>query len=140
MLSVKLIPTMSSWDCQRAKHSRAHLPYPRAKKKTLKVYPDKLPLVDEFNGKLFKIGQKVRILLDYPINNTNNARLNGKFRSSDIKWTPQIYKITEVLLKPNYPPMYLTDKNDEFADMATRILNECISLNDIEEIESGASY
>ena len=82
------------------------------KKKTLKVYPDKLPLVDEFNGKLFKIGQKVRILLDYPINNTNNARLNGKFRSSDIKWTPQMYKITEVLLKPNYPPMYLTDKND----------------------------
>lgn len=31
--------------------------------------------------------------------------------------------------------LYLTDKNDEFADMATRILNECISLNDIEEIE-----
>ena len=76
---------------------------------------NKLPLVNEYNGKLYKIGQKVRILLDYPINNTNYARLNGNFRSSDIRWSPQIYKITEVLLKPNYPPMYLTDKNDNVA-------------------------
>ncbi len=33
----------------------------------------------------------------------------GDFRSGDIKWTTQVYKITEVLLKPGYPPMYLTD-------------------------------
>lgn len=82
------------------------------KKKPLKLSADALPLVDKYNGKLLKIGQKVRVLLDYPINNTNNARLYGKFRSSDIKWSPKIYKITEVLLKPNYPPMYLTDKDD----------------------------
>ena len=74
-----------------------------------------LPLVNEYNGKLYKIGQNVRVLLDYPINNTNHARLNGKFRSSDIRFSPQIYKITEVILKPNYPPLYLTDKNDDVA-------------------------
>lgn len=31
--------------------------------------------------------------------------------------------------------LYLTDKNEEFADMATRIFNKCISIDDIEEIE-----
>ena len=31
--------------------------------------------------------------------------------------------------------LYLTDKNEEFADMATKIFNECISLSDIEEVE-----
>ena len=85
------------------------------KRKPHKVKINDLPLVNEYNGNMYKIGQKVRILLDYPINNTNNARLNGKFRSSDIKWSTQVYKITEVLIKPNYPPMYLTDKNDNVA-------------------------
>lgn len=71
-----------------------------------------LPLIDEFTGKLLKIGQKVRILLDYPINNTNHARLNGTFRSTDIRWSPEVYTITELLLKPGFPPMYLTSKGD----------------------------
>ena len=39
----------------------------------------------------------------------------GDFRSSDIKWTTKVYKITEVLLKPGYPPMYLTDADDNVA-------------------------
>lgn len=71
-----------------------------------------LPLVDKFNGKLLTIGTKVRVLLDYPINTVNNARISGKFRSSDIRWSTETYKITEVLLKPGQPPMYLTDKDD----------------------------
>lgn len=82
------------------------------KKEPLKLSPDGIPLVNEYSGKLLKMGQTVRILLDYPINNTNNARLYGKFRSTDIRWTPKYYKITQILLKPNYPPMYLTDKDD----------------------------
>jgi hypothetical protein len=85
------------------------------KKEPLQLNSDGIPLVNEYSGKLLKIGQRVRIKLDYPINNTNHARLYGKFRSTDIKWTPKIYKITQILLKPNYPPMYLTDKNDNVA-------------------------
>jgi hypothetical protein len=87
----------------------------KRKKKPLTQEINPLPLVDEYNGKLLQIGQKVRLKLDYPINNTNNARLNGTFRSSDIKWSPKVYKITEVLLKPGFPPMYLTDINDNVA-------------------------
>jgi hypothetical protein len=46
-----------------------------------------LPIVDKYSGKLLSIGQKVRLLLDYPVNNTNQARLGGKFRSTDVRWT-----------------------------------------------------
>lgn len=53
--------------------------------------------------------------MDYPINTVDNKRLHGKIRSSDIKWSPEIHRITQVLLKPNYPPMYLTDNNDNVA-------------------------
>jgi hypothetical protein len=85
------------------------------KKKPLvkEIYPD--PIADKYSGNLLKIGQKVRIKLDFPINNTDNKRLNGTFRTSDIRWTPQTYEITEVLLKPGQVPLYLTDKNDNVA-------------------------
>jgi hypothetical protein len=85
------------------------------KKKPLEEEINPLPIVDKYSGKLLSIGQKVRLLLDYPVNNTNQARLGGKFRSGDTRWTQKIYKITEVLLKPGYPPMYLTDANDNVA-------------------------
>lgn len=88
---------------------------PKNKKTPLKTEINDEPIVDEYNGKLLRIGQNVRLLLDYPINTTNNARLNGKFRSSDIRWSPKIYKITEVILKPSYPPMYLTNSGDNVA-------------------------
>jgi hypothetical protein len=85
------------------------------KKKPLEQEINPLPIVDKYSGKLLSIGQKVRLLLDYPVNNTNKARLGGKFRSTDVRWTQKIYKITEVLLKPGYPPMYLTDADDDVA-------------------------
>lgn len=85
------------------------------RKKPLKEEIKPEPIVDEYSGKLLKIGQKVRLLLDYPVNNTNQARLSGNFRSTDVRWSQKVYTITEVLLKPGYPPMYLTDANDNVA-------------------------
>lgn len=85
------------------------------KKIPLKQEIDNMPIVDKWSGDLLRIGQNVRLLLDYPINNTNKSRIYGKFRSTDVRWTQKIYKITEVLLKPGYPPMYLTDINDNVA-------------------------
>lgn len=85
------------------------------KKKPINKEISEDPIADEFTGNLYKIGQKVRMLLDFPINNVDNKRLNGTFRSSDIRWSPKVYKITEVLLKPGFPPMYLTDANDNVA-------------------------
>lgn len=54
---------------------------------------------------LLKRGDKVRIQLDEP-RNINNVKLIGKFRSSDIRWTPETYTIDEILMKPNQPVMY----------------------------------
>lgn len=85
------------------------------KKKPIDKEISEDPIADEFTGNLYKIGQKVRIQLDFPINNVDNKRLNGTFRSSDIRWSPKVYEITEVLLKPGFPPMYLTDANDNVA-------------------------
>jgi len=51
---------------------------PKNKKIPLKKEINDEPIVDEYTGKLLKIGQKVRLLLDYSINTTNNARVNGK--------------------------------------------------------------
>lgn len=75
----------------------------------------KEPIVDDYTGKLLTEGTRVRILLDYPIDAVENKRLYGNFRSTDIRWSPEIYKITEVLIKPSYPPMYLTSNNDNVA-------------------------
>lgn len=91
------------------------LNYKKNKKTPLKQPIQDFPIVDKYSGKLLKIGQKVRILLDYPINNTNEKRLNGNFRSTDTRWTKDLYTITEIILKPGFPPMYLTDKNDNIA-------------------------
>jgi hypothetical protein len=85
------------------------------KKKPLteEISPD--PIADEYTGNLYKIGQKVRLLLDKPVDAVRGNRLYGNFRSSDIRWTTKVYKITEVLLKPGFVPMYLTDADDNVA-------------------------
>lgn len=103
---------------------------PKNRKIPLKteIYPD--PITDKFTGNLLKIGQKVKIKLDYPINTTDQKRLNGKFRSTDIKWTPETYKINEVLLKPSYPPMYLTSNDDNVARTKNQL--QPITGNEIE--------
>jgi hypothetical protein len=105
------------------------------KKKPLTKELSEYPIYDSYTGNLLPIGQKVRVQLDYPINTTNNARLNGKFRSSDIRWSVKIYKIEELILKPGYPPMYLIDNNDNIA----RTKNQ-LSIVSKNEKEPDAKY
>lgn len=61
---------------------------------------------------VYMIGQKVRTLLFYPIDNITNKSLYGKFRTGDIRWSKDIHKITNILIQPNRPLMYIID-NDE---------------------------
>ena len=77
---------------------------------TQEISPD--PIADDYTGNLLKIGQEVRLQLDKPIDNVKGKRLIGGFRNSDARWTMKTYKITEVLLKPGFPPAYLTNAND----------------------------
>lgn len=57
---------------------------------------------------LLKKGDKVRIKLNQPIE-TTGTKLHGRFRTTDIKYTPRVYEIKEVLIKPNSPPLYLVE-------------------------------
>ena len=72
-------------------------------------------IADEYTGKLIPLDTKVRLQLDYPIDAVKNNRLNGNFRTSDIRWSPEIYKIKQVLLSPGSPPLYLTSNDDNIA-------------------------
>ena len=69
------------------------------------------PIISNSNKKLLGIGKMVRTLLGYP-QDVNGKRLGGTFRSSDIRWSREEYAITEVLLKPDAPPMYITTKDN----------------------------
>lgn len=56
-------------------------------------------------------GQLVRVKLDYPIDSASDKRIGSTFRESDIRWSKQIYKIAHILIKPNFPIQYLTNKD-----------------------------
>lgn len=58
--------------------------------------------------KLLKVGQRVHVMLDEPIDIHEN-RLYGKFRSSDIRFSPEVYTISEVLMKPDTPIIYMLE-------------------------------
>jgi hypothetical protein len=61
--------------------------------------------------KTFNVGDKVRVALDNP-RDLNGKPLNGKFRSSDIRFDPKIRTIMYVLYEPLEPIMYLLDGKD----------------------------
>lgn len=103
---------------------------PKNHKLHLKKEISDLPIVDKYTGNLLTIGQKVRVLLDYPVNNTNEARLYGKFRSTDTRWTKETFRITEILIKPGFPPMYLVNDGSDVARTKNQLLP--ISNNIIE--------
>jgi hypothetical protein len=51
-------------------------------------------------------GDKVRIVLDEPHDYFGKKQI-GNFRTSDIRFSTKIYEIDKVLIRPNYPIMYL---------------------------------
>ena len=88
------------------KEINAHLPKPV----TTQLY--NFPYSDKTNEVLLPIGSDVKVALNHPINAHNDKALSGKFRSSDIRWTPKNYKIENIMLKPSQPPLYKTSYDD----------------------------
>ena len=64
-------------------------------------------------GEVLRVGQKVRVKLDHPIENINDKRVYGKFRVTDIRWNREPRTIMRVLIKPAYPIMYLLDDSKD---------------------------
>lgn len=55
---------------------------------------------------LLNIGQNVRLKLDRPIDPATKKPIAGKFRETDIRFSPEIYQVTDIVLQPNQPPLY----------------------------------
>jgi hypothetical protein len=60
-------------------------------------------------------GTRVRIQLDNPVDAVETKRLNGKFRIADIRWENKIKHVTQIYLRPDFPPMYEIDNDDNVA-------------------------
>ena len=83
-----------------------------SKKKPLKADESMGDLLCEGDScNMLAEGDRVRVALEYPIDPVTHEKLHGKFRSSDIRWHPEVRTIRQALLKPNFPPMYLLDGN-----------------------------
>ena len=55
------------------------------------------------------MGSKVRVALDEPRDITEN-KLHGKFRSSDTRYTTQIYTVINYIIDTHEPILYIIDK------------------------------
>lgn len=69
----------------------------------------------------FGLGQKVRKILDYPIDTATGKRMGSTFRAGDARYSNDIYTIKHIILNPNMPPMYMVNKKDDVDDIDTSI-------------------
>jgi len=75
-------------------------------------------LFTKYSGNMIPVNTRVRIILEHPQDTVKGNWLVGKFRAGDIRWSPEIHRITDVILKPFYPPMYIVD--DDYNVLRTK--------------------
>ena len=77
-------------------------------RKTSAVKPraDK-PIASGESAELIPEGTKVRVALDNPKNYTDNKQLNGRFRTTDLRWDDTVRTIKQVVITAGQPPLYL---------------------------------
>ena len=75
------------------------------------------PLADVAGNKdlieLLNIGDKVHKILDYPIRAHDDKRVGSNFRSGDIRFSKDKFKIMNIILNPKMPVLYMINKLDE---------------------------
>lgn len=64
------------------------------------------PFVSDANKDLLDVGQKVRTLLDEPIDIASKKKIGTRFRATDVRWSLKKKKIRWVVLNPGYPVLY----------------------------------
>lgn len=89
-----------------------------------------------FHNNELKIGQKVRVALEGPINHLTRKPLIGRFRETDIRWDPKIRTIMNISLKPDMPMMYyLNDLKDR-----KKILRVGYTRNQLQPVDDDEVY
>lgn len=74
-----------------------------AKKAKIQTFSD-IPKIDK-DTIILSIGTPVRLQLDKP-QEVYNKKLSGQFRITDTRWTVDTYKISNVILDGDEPPLY----------------------------------
>lgn len=95
----KVIESINKFYTEQAKHIDGNEPI-KGNKTTLQILPE---------------GTMVRTQLDNPTDYLTNARLHGKFRMGDVRWTKDPKPITQIYLRPDEPPMYKVGTNANVA-------------------------
>eukprot|EP01035_Chromulina_nebulosa_P021692 gene21692-28073_t len=98
------------------------------------------PIKPKHKVELLDEGQSVRVALDKPID-ISGKKLTGNFRSSDIRWDPEIKTIKYIIQKPEQPILYLLNGNKMGklkADSTayTRNQLQVVSANEKERVET----
>lgn len=64
-------------------------------------------------------GTKVRVALDQPKDVVTMKKLHGDFRETDIRWEIKIRTITDTIMNPGQPVMYVVSGDDGKPDTST---------------------
>ena len=65
------------------------------------------PLSTKFSQDLIPLHTHVRTKLDFPIDPITHKRIGSIIRNADIKFSPQVKEVKDIVLKPGYPPLYI---------------------------------
>ena len=83
-----------------------------------KIKPNKYNPLEDVAGnadviELLNIGDEVHKILDYPIRANDNKRVGSDFRSGDIRFSKDKFKIIHIILNPKMPVLYMLNKLNE---------------------------
>ena len=62
---------------------------------------------------ILNIGDKVHKVLDFPIRANDDKRVGSNFRSGDIRFSKDKFKIMNIILNPKMPVLYMLNKLDK---------------------------
>lgn len=108
---------------------------------TKKQTPKEINMLNDVAGRgdksvpieVLEFEQKVRKILDFPISAHNNKKIDNKFRTGDIRWSKDIYKVKHIILNPNMPPLYMLNKKDnedEIDNTVAYTINQLLKVKD----------
>jgi hypothetical protein len=87
--------------------------------------------------RLIPVGSRVRIPLEKPEDAEGNT-LGKKFRSNDIRYDTKPYKIEDIILKPDTPPLYMVNQKDRVAYTKQQLIQiDKEKENEKPELEEG---
>ncbi|KAJ4457034.1 putative chromobox protein 3 [Paratrimastix pyriformis] len=128
---IKVLPSLIEFINQRAEK--------RVRKLRQLYRPGELndPIQQQPNFEyIYPLGSSVRVELDEPIDIVTRKRLPGRFRSTDIRFDPQVRTIVDIVIRPDSPVLYLLNDPENKAEYE----NVGYSRNQLQLVKNNESY